>query len=179
VYGIVKQNGGSIWVDSELGKGTTFKIYFPRVAAKAEHLEQSPEEAELPGGSETILVVEDDDPLRDLTVRILQEAGYRVVHAKNAESALDIVKVSESGIDLLLTDVIMPGKSGVELLDQAKVICPRLHSLFMSGYTGDVVALRGGLLPEAAFLVKPFTRRALLKKVQSALQIDTAKQQIY
>jgi signal transduction histidine kinase len=82
VYGIVKQTGGSIWVDSELGKGTTFKIYFPRVAAKAEHLEQRAEEAELPGGSEAILVVEDDQALRELTVRMLEGAGYSVMEAK-------------------------------------------------------------------------------------------------
>ncbi len=177
VYGIVKQNGGSVSVDSELGKGATFKIYFPRMVAKAEHLEPSPDEGELPGGSETILVVEDDEPLRSLTVRLLRAAGYKVIEAKNAEAALALLNVSELGIDLLLTDVIMPGKSGVELLDQAKLICPNLHSLFMSGYTGDLLALRGALLPEAAFLVKPFTRRALLKKVRSALQVEIAKGQ--
>jgi two-component system, cell cycle sensor histidine kinase and response regulator CckA len=177
VYGIVKQTGGSIWVDSELGKGTTFKIYFPRVAAKAEHLEQPAEEAELPGGLEAILVVEDDQALRELTVRMLEGAGYSVMEAKNAERALEIVKDSERKIDLLLTDVIMPGKSGVELLEQTMLIRPNLRSLFMSGYTGDLIALRGVVVPEAAFLVKPFTRNSLLKKVRSALHVELATRQ--
>jgi CheY-like chemotaxis protein len=170
VYGIVKQSEGSIWVYSEPGKSTTFKIYFPRVAGKAERLVQAHEEAEFPGGSETVLVVEDDEPLRDLVVRMLQDASYRVIEAQNAEAALEIVKVSNPGIDLLLTDVIMPGKSGAELLEQAKVIRPELRSLFMSGYTGDLVALHGGVVPEDAFLEKPFTKRSLLGKVRSALR---------
>jgi two-component system cell cycle sensor histidine kinase/response regulator CckA len=176
VYGIVKQSEGSIWVYSEPGKGSAFKIYFPRVAGKAEPLVQPHGEAEFPGGSETILVVEDDGPLRDLVMRMLQDAGYRVIEAKSAETALDIVKASDPKIDLLLTDVIMPGKSGAELLEQAKLIRPELHSLLMSGYTGELVALRGGLVPEAAFLEKPFTRRSLLGKVRSALRSESAKQ---
>jgi PAS domain S-box-containing protein len=175
VYGIVEQSGGSISVDSELGKGTTFKIYFPRVAAKAEHLVPSHPEAELPEGSEKILVVEDDEPLRELAVRMLRAAGYQVIAAKNAEAALDIVKSSEAGLDLLFTDVIMPGKSGVELLEQAKLIRPNLRALFMSGYIGDLVALRYGLVPEAAFLAKPFTRSSLLNKVRSALGVEPGK----
>jgi two-component system cell cycle sensor histidine kinase/response regulator CckA len=177
VYGIVKQSEGSIWVYSEPGKGTTFKIYFPRVAGKAEPLLASHGEAEFPGGSETILVVEDDELLRNLVVRMLQGAGYRVIEAKNAETALDTLKASKPGIDLLLTDAIMPGKSGAELLEQAKVIRPELRSLLMSGYTGDLVALRGGRLPEATFLEKPFTRHSLLGKVRSALRSGSAKQQ--
>jgi two-component system cell cycle sensor histidine kinase/response regulator CckA len=174
VYGIVKQSEGSIWVYSKPGKGTTFKIYFPRVAGKAERLVQSHGEAEFPGGSETILVAEDDDPLRELVVRMLEDAGYRVIAAQNAETALEIVKTSNPEIDLLLTDAIMPGKSGAELLEQAKVIRPELRSLLMSGYTGDLVALRGGRLPEAAFLEKPFTRRSLLRKVRAALRSESS-----
>jgi two-component system cell cycle sensor histidine kinase/response regulator CckA len=170
VYGIVKQGGGTIFVYSEPGKGTTFKIYFPVVAEKAEALPPSHDEGKLPRGSETILLVEDDEPLRELTVSMLQEAGYRVIEAKSAEAALNILQSSEPGIDLLLTDVIMPGKSGVELLGLATVIRPNIRSLFVSGYTGDLVALRGGMVKEAAFLEKPFTRSSLLKKVRSALR---------
>ncbi len=121
-----------------------FKIYLPRVAGKAEHLAQPHAEADFPRGSETILVVEDDLSLRELTVSMLQGAGYRVIEAGNAERALDIVKGSEPGIDLLLIDVIMPGKSGVELLELAKAIRPSLRSLFVSGYTGDLVACEEG-----------------------------------
>jgi two-component system cell cycle sensor histidine kinase/response regulator CckA len=175
VYGIVKQSGGYIFVYSEPGKGTTFTIYFPRVAERAEPLVQSHEQAELPGGSETILVVEDDESLRELAVQMLQDAGYQVIEATNAEYALDIMKASKQRIDLLLTDVIMPGKNGVELLEQAKVLYPNLRSLFISGYAGDLVALRGKLVPEAALLEKPFTRRSLLGKVRSALRSESAK----
>jgi CheY-like chemotaxis protein len=175
VYGIVKQSEGSIWVYSEPGKGSTFKIYFPKVAGKAERLVQAPGEAEFPGGSETILVVEDDTALRDLVVRMLQDAGYRVIGAKGADTALDMVKASDPAIDLLLTDVIMPGMSGADLLEQAKLIRPELHSLLMSGYTGELVALRRGIVPESAFLEKPFTRRSLLGKVRSALRSEPGK----
>ncbi len=176
VYGIVKQSGGYIWVYSEPGKGTTFKIYFPRVAGRAEEPVPSHKEAELPRGSETILVVEDDETLRELAVRLLQDAGYQVIEATNAEIALDILQV-KPGIDLLLTDVIMPGKSGVELLGQAKALCPNLRAVFMSGYPGGLVALRGGLMPEAAFLEKPFNQSSLLTKVYSALHSKSAKLQ--
>ena len=172
VYGIVKQSEGTIFVYSELGKGTTFKIYFPKVEqqeSKPEQLLQCQDETEFPAGSETILLVEDNELLRELAVSILQGAGYRVIQAENAETALDILRGSEPGIDLLITDVVMPGKSGVELLEQARVIDSRLHALFMSGYTGDQVASRGHVLHEAAFLQKPFTRSAFLKKVRSAL----------
>jgi len=177
VYGIVKQGGGSIFVYSEPGKGTTFRIYFPRVAGSAEQiaLTTHPDEGEFPGGSESVLVVEDDDLMRDFVVRTLQDASYRVTEAKNAESALDILKAREARFDLLLTDVIMPGKSGVDLLAQAEILHPNLRSLFMSGYAGDLVALRGGFMLEAAFLEKPFTRRSLLKKVHSILRSEATK----
>ena len=148
---------------------------FLETFSEAERLVQAPGEAEFPGGSETILVVEDDTPLRDLVVRMLQDAGYRVIAAKGAETALEIVKASDPAIDLLLTDVIMPGIGGAELLEQAKLIRPELHSLLMSGYTGELVALRRGIVPESAFLEKPFTRRSLLGKVRSALRSETGK----
>jgi PAS domain S-box-containing protein len=169
VYGIVKQSGGTIFVYSELDKGTSFKIYFPRVAGEAEQIGQLLEEIDFPGGSETVLVVEDDLSLRALAVTILQDAGYRVMEAENAQIALEILQDLLSEIDLLLTDVIMPGKSGVELLEEAKLIRPNLRALFVSGYTGDLFALRGGVLADHAFLEKPFTRNSLLKRVRLAL----------
>jgi len=124
-----------------------------------------------------ILLVEDDGALRELAVIMLQDAGYQVVEAKDAETALEIVQSSKPRIDLLLTDVIMPGKTGVELREHMQTIYPNLRSLFMSGYAGDLIALRGGVMPEAAFLEKPFTRSALLMKVYSALHSDPAKLQ--
>jgi PAS domain S-box-containing protein len=170
VYGIVTQSKGSIRVDSEVGKGTTFTIYFPRIAAKAEELAQSPEVDDVISGSETILLVEDDDSVRKVTASLLSSAGYRIIEASNAEKALEIMTASGPGIDLLLTDLIMFGQSGFDLFEQAKVIRPGLRSLFMSGYTGDLVALQGGLISERVFLAKPFTRISLLKKVYSALR---------
>jgi len=172
VYGIVKQSDGYILVYSEPGKGTTFKIYFPRLYEKAEELVSSHEEAEPPRGSETILVVEDDDSLRELTVKLMQDGGYRVVEAKNAEDARGIMASSQPEIDLLLTDVIMPGTSGVELVRQAREGHPKLRSLFMSGYSGDLVGREGVLTQEAFFLEKPFTKRTLLAKVYTSLHAN-------
>jgi PAS domain S-box-containing protein len=169
VYGIVTQCKGNVLVDSQPGKGATFKIYFPRIAAEAERRAPSREIDESPSGSETILVVDDDDAVRKVTASLLVSAGYRVLEASNAEKALEIMTASEPAIDLLLTDVIMFGKSGVELFEQAKVIRPDLRSLFMSGYTGDLAALRRGLISERTFLAKPFTRVSLLKKVYTVL----------
>jgi len=168
-YGIVKQSEGYILVYSEIGKGTTFKIYFPRVIEKAEALVLSREVAEPPRGSETILVVEDDKTQREITVKLLQDGGYRVLEAKDAEDALTIMAASQPEVDLLLTDVIMPDKSGAELARQAKESHPNLRSMFMSGYTGDLVGRQGVLMEEASFLEKPFTRRSLLVKVYAAL----------
>ena len=172
VYGIVTQSKGSICVDSEVGKGTKFTIYFPRIAAEAEEQLQAPEMDDVVSGSETILLVEDDASVRKVTSSLLSSAGYRIIEASNAEKALEIITSSGSGIDLLLTDLIMFGQSGFDLFEHAKVIRPGLRSLFMSGYTGDLIALQGGLISERAFLPKPFTRISLLKKVYSALHSD-------
>jgi CheY-like chemotaxis protein len=169
VYGIVKQNEGSVFVYSEPGKGTTFKVYFPRVGGKPEALVLSKDDAEPRGRSETILVVEDDKTLRELTVKLLLDGGYRVIEAKDGEDALTIMATSEAGVDLLLTDVIMPEKSGPELVKQAQDGYPKTRSLFMSGYSGDMVKRHGLLIQEDSFLEKPFTKRSLLKKVYSAL----------
>jgi two-component system, cell cycle sensor histidine kinase and response regulator CckA len=169
VYGIVTQSEGSIRVDSQPGNGTTLTIYFPRVAAKPEDLRESHEVKELPPGSETILVVDDDDAVRKVTASLLSNAGYRIIEANSAEKAMKVITQYEPGIDLLLTDLVMFGKSGLELFEQAKVLCPNLRSLFMSGYTGDLVDLQSGLISERAFLAKPFARIPLLKKVYAVL----------
>ncbi len=177
VYGIVKQSEGYILVYSEPGKGTAFKIYFPRLYDKAEMLVLRAKEAEPPRGSETILVVEDDRILRELTVKLLQDGGYRVVEAEDAEDALGIMASSQLEIDLLLTDVVMLGTSGVELVRRAEEGHPKLRSLFMSGYTSDLVGRQGVLIEEAYFLEKPFTRRSLLTRVYAALHRESAKPQ--
>ncbi len=175
VYGIVKQSNGYISVYSELGKGTTFKIYFPRLREKAEELGSHREEPELPRGTEMILVVEDDKILRGLAVKLLREGGYRVVEAEDAEDALRTLSSTDIEIDLLLTDIVMPGKTGVELLEQAKDIRQDLRVVFMSGYAGDLVTQHGVVVQEHSFLEKPFTKRSLLTKVYSALHSDHGK----
>jgi nitrogen-specific signal transduction histidine kinase/CheY-like chemotaxis protein len=169
VHGIVGQSEGSICVDSQPGKGTTFTIYFPRVAAKAEDLREFHEVQELPLGSETILVVDDDDAVRKVAASLLSNAGYRIVEANKA---MEIITESGSGIDLLLTDLVMFGQSGFKLFEQAKVLCPNLRSLFMSGYAGDLPDLQSGLISERAFLAKPFARVPLLKKVYAVLHSE-------
>jgi two-component system, cell cycle sensor histidine kinase and response regulator CckA len=176
VYGIVKQSEGNILVYSEPGKGTTFKIYFPRVGEKAEALVLSNEGAEPRGRSETILVVEDDKTLRELTGRLLRNGGYRVIEAKDADEAIGVMATSEAGIDLLLTDVIMPDKSGPDLVKQVEQEHPKTRFVFMSGYSDDMVKLHGLLIREETFLEKPFTKRSLLVKVYSALHRESEKQ---
>jgi len=176
VYGIVKQSEGNILVYSEPGKGTTFKIYFPRVGAKAEALVSSHDEVEPRGQSETILVVEDDKTLRGLTIKLLRDGGYRVIEAKNGEDALRIMAASEAAIDLLLTDVIMPQKSGPELVKQVEKGHPKTRFVFMSGYSDDMVKRHGLLMQEDSFLEKPFTKRALLVKVYSTLHRESKMQ---
>ncbi len=175
VYGIVKQSDGYIVVYSETGKGTTFKIYFPRVDGKAEQIALSRKEAEPAQGSETVLVVEDDKTMREITVKLLQDGGYRTADAKDAEEALRMLAAHSPEIDLLLTDVIMTGMSGAELVKQAREDDPKLRSLFMSGYTTDLVERQGVFMQESCFLEKPFTRRSLLTKVYAALHGDYAK----
>jgi PAS domain S-box-containing protein len=172
VHGIVSQSQGSICVDSQPGKGTTFTICFPRVAAKAEDLREFHEVQELPLGSEMILVVDDDDAVRKVTASLLSNAGYRIVEANSAKKAMEIIRESGSGIDLLLTDLVMFGQSGFKLFEQAKVLCPNLRSLFMSGYAGDLADLQSGLISERAFLTKPFARVPLLKKVYAVLHSE-------
>jgi PAS domain S-box-containing protein len=172
VYGIVTQSNGSISIESEAGKGTTFKIYFPRIAAKAEQLVQTHEMDEVISGSETILLVEDDESVRKVTANLLSSAGYRIIEASSAEKALKIMTRSKPKIDLLLTDLIMFGKNGFDLFEQARLLRPGLHPLFMSGYTGDLAILKGDFISERAFLSKPFTRLSLLKKVYAVLHAD-------
>ncbi len=172
VYGIVKQHGGNIHADSEPGKGTTFTIYLPAVEAEAERLPRRDEEGFIPGGKETVLVVEDEALVRAALVRTLKEQGYRVLEAANGEEALHIAREHAGEIHLLLTDVVMPQMGGKELSERIAAIHPRIKTLFVSGYTDDAMVQRGILEPGIAFLHKPFTAGALARKVRQVLDMD-------
>jgi two-component system, cell cycle sensor histidine kinase and response regulator CckA len=169
VYGMIKQTGGDIWVYSEPGRGTTFKLYFPRVTGQApEPLETSSDELKQVGG-ETILVVEDERSVRELTVKILKQLGYSILTASSGAEALDISASHTGTIDLLLTDVVMPNMSGRQLADQLSQTRPDTKVLFLSGYTENTVVHHGVLDPGVDFLPKPFSRETLAKKLRTML----------
>jgi two-component system cell cycle sensor histidine kinase/response regulator CckA len=168
VFGIVKQSEGNIWVYSEPLRGTTFKIYLPRVDDVVEV--QPPREAEAAsGGSETILLVEDADSLRELGREILEEHGYKVIEASSGTIALETLERHTGSLDLILTDLVMSGMSGRELADQITRLRPGTKVLFMSGYTDDALGHHGVLESGTAFVEKPFTIDGLLRKVREVL----------
>jgi len=172
VYGIIKQSGGYIFVSSEVGKGTTFKIYFPRVAASHEAAAQmvaQPEAVATEPGTETILLVEDEANLRYLARQFLEKQGYRVIEAADGAVALQIAIAHEGVIHLLLTDVIMPGINGRELAQRMAEIRPNTRVLYMSGYTENVIGHNGTLDTGIRLLQKPFTLRDLKDKVREVL----------
>jgi len=169
VYGIVKQSGGYIWVYSEPGQGTTFKIYFPRVASTPERPDVAASAPLMVGGSETVLVAEDQPEVRQLTTRVLELRGYTVLAAASGEEALDLAAQYANRIHILVTDVIMPGISGRELARRLVATQHGLKVLFVSGYTNEAIHHRGLLEPGGAFLQKPFTGEALARKVRQVL----------
>jgi two-component system cell cycle sensor histidine kinase/response regulator CckA len=182
VYGIVKQSGGFIWVYSEPGQGTTFKIYLPAIASaqasraglpKAEAEEAFAEEEQIEPqhleGSETILVAEDDDSARKLMRSVLQGYGYRVLEAQDGEEAVRLFEQHEGPIHLLLTDVVMPGMNGRELAERLQPLQPKMKVLYMSGYTDNAIVHSGILETEMPFIQKPFAPEVLASKVRMVL----------
>jgi CheY-like chemotaxis protein len=168
VYGIVKQSGGYIWVYSEPGHGTTFTLYFPAIMAALEN-PVARSEALLEPGGQTVLVVEDEATIRSNVRECLQQLGYQVLEAGNAEAALQICDGSLGKIDLVLTDLVMPGMGGYELAGELAQRHPEVRMLFMSGYTEDSAARRDILLHGSAFLQKPFSVADLSNAVRQAL----------
>jgi len=174
VYGVVKQSGGYIWVYSEPGKGTTFKTYLPLVEESPEPAGLRATRAEPSRGSETILLVEDEESLRVMTRTLLVQSGYHVLDADSGAQALEIAHRHEETIHLLLTDVVLPGMRGRELAERMVLFRPDLRVLLMSGYTDHAIAAQGVLDVGTFFLQKPFTRDALTREVRKVLDIKAA-----
>ncbi|MFA6147914.1 MAG: transporter substrate-binding domain-containing protein [bacterium] len=169
IYGVVKNSNGSIEVYSEVGKGTTFKIYLPRIDGEAAETRVSDPPKEAPSGSGTVLLVEDETMVRNLGVRILERSGYKVLQAGNGDEAIALATGYGERIDLLLTDVVMPGMSGREMANRLTRIHPETRVLFTSGYTDDAIVHHGVLDEGVSFIGKPYTPSTLSKKVREVL----------
>jgi signal transduction histidine kinase/CheY-like chemotaxis protein len=169
VYGIVKQSGGNIWVYSEVGQGTSFKVYLPRVDEGAQDYKRSAEPEDALQGTEMILLAEDEEMVRKLAREVLEMYGYKVLEAANGGAALLICERHEEPIDLLITDVIMPEMGGRELATRLSQIRPEMKVLYMSGYTDDAIVHRGVLDEDANFIQKPFSPQTLASKVREVL----------
>jgi signal transduction histidine kinase len=169
VHGIVKQSGGHIWVYSEPEYGATFKVYLPRVKEEASVATKRDQDDEVPRGTETVLLVEDETGLRELIRECLEASGYAVLEARQAGHAIEIAQKHTDPIHLLMTDVIMPGMSGRELAHRLESSHSETKVLYMSGYTDDAIVIHGVLAEEMAFLQKPFTIQALARKVRALL----------
>ena len=172
VYGIVKQSDGNIWVYSEPRKGTTFKIYLPRIEEDAESLRPSMRTTKPLQGSETVLLVEDEEMVRRLARRILQASGYRLLEASNGEEAFRLVQEQKGKpIHLMVTDVVMPGMNGRELADCLESLKPEMRVLYMSGYTDDAIVRHGILQKKVNYIQKPFTYEEFASKVREVLDV--------
>jgi two-component system cell cycle sensor histidine kinase/response regulator CckA len=167
-YGIIKQSGGHIWVYSEPGHGTVFKIYLPRVDVTAEAVSRREQPREL-GGTETVLLVEDDEKVRATTKRILESNGYRVLVAQTGQQALELFDANTDSIELLLSDVVMPGPSGPQLALRLRQRRNDLKVLFVSGYSDHAIMQEGFVSLGASFMQKPFAPASLARKVREVL----------
>jgi two-component system cell cycle sensor histidine kinase/response regulator CckA len=169
VYGIVKQSGGHIWVYSEIGRGTTFKLYFPPNYGAVKASEPERIAAPVNGSGATILLVEDERPVRSTVRRLLERHGYKVLEAANGQDALALVTSRQTEIHLVLSDMVMPGMGGMELADRVRALLPTLPVLLMTGYTEEAITRAGERPRDEQIIEKPFTLSAMLEKVRWAL----------
>ena len=169
VYGIVKQNNGFVWVYSESGQGSTFKVYLPKAKGDTEPEEKEQTLVDDLSGSETVLIVEDDDGLRKFAQEVLLRHGYRVLDAENGEDALSVSQAHEGPIHLMITDVVMPRMGGRETTERLQPLYPQMKVIYMSGYTDNAIVQHGVLAPGLNFLEKPFTPESLARKVREML----------
>jgi CheY-like chemotaxis protein len=169
VYGIVKQSGGFIWVASEIGRGTTFEIYLPVVQAPVERTAEAEHTVHVRGGSQTVLIAEDDGAVRRLTREVLASQGYSVLDARDGDEALLLAQQHRGAIHLLIADVVMPGLSGRDLAARLTAERPDLRVLYTSGYTENMM-IRTGIEESLALLAKPFLPADLLQKVRETLE---------
>ena len=171
VYGIVKQSGGFIWVYSELGKGTSFKIYLPRLDQVEDHVGVTMQQyVELPMGTETVLLTEDEQDVREIAREFLESGGYRVIEAKDGAEAIQLAAKHRGKIQLLVTDMVMPGMTGQELAVQLQSEHPGLCVVFMSGYSEHAATEMANADPSVRLLTKPFSRAAILRTVGEILR---------
>ena len=169
VYGIVKQSAGNVWVYSELGRGSTFKVYLPRVQEPAENAGPAVAAPKAVQGTETVLLVEDEEAVRSLVRLALESNGYNVVEAKDAEHGIALLEEFREPVHLLLTDVVMPKMSGKDLAGRLASLRPETKVLYMSGYTDTAIVHHGVLEASASFIQKPFAPKALVEKVRDVL----------
>jgi CheY-like chemotaxis protein len=168
VYGVVRQGGGHLVVDSEPGRGTTFRIYLPRIDGDAAGGPDAGGQS-LPRGTETVLLVEDEEAVRTLTRQALAACGYRVLEAADGAQGLHLAELQGGRFDLLVTDLVMPRMGGRELAERLTAMRPGVKVLYLSGYTDDAVVRQGVLEAQAHFLQKPFSVQALARKVRAVL----------
>jgi PAS domain S-box-containing protein len=170
IFGAVKQSGGTIDVHSEVGQGTTFKIYLPRIEAPAEKLAVVPLSLDLPGGSETVLLVEDEASVRGLISSVLKRLGYKVLVAANGGEAFMLTEKYTGGIDLMMTDVVMPGMNGRELAERLRQFKPEMEVLFTSGYTESVIVHNAVVDERLNFIGKPYSMQGIARKIREVIE---------
>jgi CheY-like chemotaxis protein len=168
-YGIVRQSGGHITVESTVGKGTAFEIYLPKARKEASRGNVSSAPVPSVNGSETVLLVEDEKPLRDLMTRIFKSKGYTVLAAQDGPEALNLCAEASQKIELMVSDVMIPGIKGKDLADKVKTFNPAIHVIFLSGYPGDIIGHHGILESDINFMHKPFDPDVLLMKARGLL----------